>query len=247
MKIIKPSYEIMDDISPFGIHELEKIEKCARVCYKSEDKILDQAESAKKLIKNLIKNGHEAMLEHSCLTVKFICDRGVSHELVRHRMASFAQESTRWCNYSQDKFGNEITVIEPVEFEGLDDAWKEDVSKSLYCAISGCEDENVIKDYINAPTRYQIYAQWYVSLFEAGDSYAVMLDKGVTPQMARSVLPNSLKTEIVVTANYREWRHIFQLRTAKDAHPEMRRLMVPLLKDLKERIPVIFDDIEVEE
>ena len=243
MKIIKPSYEILDDISEGGIKELQKIERCARVCYKSEDKMTEDGKSAKKLVHNLIKNGHEAMLEHSCLSVKFICDRGVSHELVRHRMASFAQESTRWCNYSQDKFGNEITVIEPVEFEGMDDAWKKDVSESLYRTISGCEDNDVIKDYINAPTRYQIYAQWYVSLFEAGDSYEVMLDKGVTPQMARSVLPNSLKTEIVVTANYREWRHIFQLRTAQDAHPEMRRIMISLLCELHGKIPVVFDDI----
>jgi thymidylate synthase (FAD) len=117
MKIIKPSYEIMTDISPFGTLELESIERAARVCYKSEDKITDQAESAKKLIRKLIENGHEAMLEHGGLTVKFICDRVVSHELVRHRMASFAQESTRYCNYSQDKFGNEITFIQPIFVE----------------------------------------------------------------------------------------------------------------------------------
>ena len=113
MKIINPSYEILTDISPFGTLELEQIERAARTCYKSEDKILDQGESAKKLIKSLIDKGHEAMLEHSILSVKFICDRGVSHELVRHRMASFAQESTRYCNYSQEKFGIEITVIKP--------------------------------------------------------------------------------------------------------------------------------------
>ncbi len=241
MKIIKPSYEIMDDISPFGIHELEKIEKCARVCYKSEDKILDQAESAKKLIKNLIKNGHEAMLEHSCLTVKFICDRGVSHELVRHRMASFAQESTRWCNYSQDKFGNEITVIKPVEFERIKidkliDEWNE---------WNGDDDYHIPNEWTDAQCAAW---SWYGVCCEIEQQYLCMVNSfHMSPQMARSVLPNSLKTEIVVTANYREWRHIFQLRTAKDAHPEMRRLMIPLLKDLKERIPVIFDDIEVEE
>lgn len=241
MKIIKPSYEIMDDISPFGIHALEKIEKCARICYKSEDKILDQAESAKKLIKNLIKNGHEAMLEHSCLSVKFICDRGVSHELVRHRMASFAQESTRWCNYSQDKFGNEITVIEPVEFEGIS------IDGLIYDWNEWNSDESY--DIPEEWTTTQCAAfSWYNACFEIEQEYLCMINNfRMTPQMARSVLPNSLKTEIVVTANYREWRHIFQLRTAKDAHPEMRRLMIPLLKDLKERIPVIFDDIEVEE
>ncbi len=251
MKIIKPYYEIMDDISPFGIHELEKIEKCARVCYKSEDKILDQAESAKKLIKNLIKNGHEAMLEHSCLTVKFVCDRGVSHELVRHRMASFAQESTRWCNYSQDKFGNVITVIEPVEFEELSSLEKENVVNALFQYRSAENDDerelmwSVLDEFDD---KCQKYARWFEICHESDCTYDQMVQVyGATPQMARSVLPNSLKTEIVVTANYREWRHIFQLRTATDAHPEMRRLMIPLLKDLKERIPVIFDDIEMEE
>lgn len=209
MKIVKPSYEIMDDISPFGTLELEKIERAARTCYKSEGLIKDQAESAKKLIKKLIDNGHEAMLEHSSLTVKFICDRGVSHELVRHRMASFAQESTRYCNYSQDKFGNEITVIAPCFLvEGTDP-----------------------------------YMSWKASMCLAETGYFDLLDKGLSPQEARCVLPNSLKTEVVVTANYREWRHILDLRSDIAAHPQMRELMVPLLKELHERIPVVFDDI----
>lgn len=209
MKIIKPSYEIQTYISPYGILELERIEQAARVCYKSEDKYLDQGESAKKLIRNLIKNGHEAMLEHSSLTVKFICDRGISHELVRHRMASFAQESTRYCNYSQDKFDSQITVIEPFYLDKSSEAYKE----------------------------------WYWSMERAEESYFELLNQGLTPQEARCVLPNSLKTEVVVTANYREWRHILKLRTDRTAHPQIRELMVPLLKDLYEQIPVIFDDI----
>lgn len=211
MRILKPSYEIMTDISPFGTLELEQIERAARTCYKSEDKITDQAESAKKLIAKLIENGHEAMLEHSSLTVKFICDRGVSHELVRHRMASFAQESTRYCNYSQDKFNNEITVIQPCFME-----------------------ENS-----------RAYCQWKNSMSWAETDYFHLLDIGLSPQEARCVLPNSLKTEVVVTANYREWRHILRLRTDPAAHPQMRELMLPLLKDLHERIPVIFDDIYI--
>ena len=179
------------------------------MCYKSEDKILDQAESAKRLIANLIRNGHEAMLEHSTLSVKFVCDRGVSHELVRHRMASFAQESTRWCNYSQEKFGNELTFIRPLFLE---------------------------------PGTAK-YEAWYQTMQDAETAYLVFLFANLTPQEARCVLPNSLKTEIVVTANYREWRHIFRLRCAQDAHPQMRQLMCPLLKELQETIPVIFDDL----
>lgn len=209
MKIIKPSYEIMTDISPFGTLELEHIEWAARTCYKSEDKITDQAESAKKLIAKLIENGHEAMLEHSWLTVKFICDRGVSHELVRHRMASFAQESTRYCNYSQDKFDNQITVIEP-------------------CFLKKDTD---------------VYDCWKDAMEMNEQDYFWLLNQGLSPQEARCVLPNSLKTEVVMSANYREWRHILRLRTDPAAHPQMRELMLPLLKDLYERIPVIFDDI----
>lgn len=211
MRIIKPSYEIMTDISPFGTLELEQIERAARTCYKSEDKIADQAESAKKLIAKLIENGHEAMLEHSWLTVKFICDRGVSHELVRHRMASFAQESTRYCNYSQDKFGNQITVVEP-------------------CFMVPESD---------------VYEDWKAAMYAVERWYFELLEEGLSPQEARCVLPNGLKTEVVMTANYREWRHILRLRTDPAAHPQMRELMLPLLKDLHERIPVIFDDIYV--
>lgn len=258
MKIIKPSYEIIDDISEGSIKELQKIEKCARICYKSEDKITEDGESAKRLIRNLIRNGHEAMLEHSCLSVKFVCDRGVSHELVRHRMASFAQESTRWCNYSNDKFGNEITVIEPVEFDELSTEHGRDISREKKATVTDLlrlrnaenddERESTFAIFDEHSDIYKAYAYWFLNCYENETYYLELTDRyDMSPQMARSVLPNSLKTEIVVTANYREWRHILQLRTAKDAHPEMRRLMIPLLKDLKERIPVIFDDIKEEE
>ena len=213
MRIIKPSYELISEISSFGIWELMDIEKAARTCYRSEDKILDQAESAKKMVKKLIESGHEAMLEHSSLSVLFTCDRAIANELVRHRVASFAQESTRYCNYSKDKFGNELSFIKPF----------------------------TLKD--GSPE----YGLWVSSCYADEEYYMKMLNAGVTPEIARSVLPLCLATKIVVTANYREWRHIFKLRTAKDAHPQMRELLIPLLKDLKERIPVVFDDIEVEE
>ena len=195
MKIINAGYEILTDISPYGTLELEQIERAARTCYKSEDKITEQGESAKKLIKNLIKNGHEAMLEHSQLSVKFICDRGVSHELVRHRMASFAQESTRYCNYSGDKFGNEITVIEPVFFKKL----------------STTEKEIAVKEPVITQDPFiRSYGHWYSTCKLIEVVYLAMLAKGLTPQEARCILPNCLKTEVVMTANYREWRHILR-------------------------------------
>lgn len=210
MKIIKSGYEIL---TPITGNELKLIEIAGRTCYKSNDKITE--ESAKKFVAGLIKRGHEAMLEHSILSIKFICDRGISHELVRHRLASFAQESTRYCNYSKDKFGNEITVIKPYFFE---------------------------KGSAN-------YNAWYESCQAAENAYFKMLNNGATPQEARSVLPNSLKTEIIVTMNYREWRHFFKLRAARltgPAHPQMEEITIPLLNEIKKLIPVVFDDIIVE-
>ena len=244
MKCIKPSYEILTDISPYGTLELEEIERAARVCYKSEDKYEDQGESAKKLIRKLIGNGHEAMLEHSSLSVKFICDRGVSHELVRHRMASFAQESTRYCNYSKDKFGHEITVIIP---PWINEKYlpKDDEAVELTKMLLLGPNTEAAKYRLNRmSTEERVALIWWASCFEDEAGYFVMLDEGFTPQQARCILPNSLKTEIVVTANYREWRHILKLRTDPSAHPQMRELMVPLLNELTDRIGVIFDDIK---
>ena len=206
MKVINAGYEILTPID--GISILKHIESTSRVCYKSENKITD--ESSHKFIKKLIQLGHEAMIEHFNFSVKFICDRGVSHEIVRHRIASFAQESTRYCNYSKDKFDNEITVIEPLFWE-----------KNSY-----------------------EYLTWESICRCAERTYFELLEAGASPQEARSVLPNSLKTEIVMTANLREWRHFFKLRTAQTAHPQMRELSIPLLAELKAKIPIIFDDIE---
>lgn len=207
MKIINASTEIL---TPITGDELKQIEYAGRTCYKSEDKITD--DSAKKFVENLIKRGHEAMLEHSSLSVKFICDRGVSHELVRHRLASFAQESTRYCNYSKDKFGKELTFIKP-------------------CFLEDGTDP---------------YIYWKNAMSDAEMYYFSMLGGGCIPQEARSVLPNSIKTEVVMTANYREWRHFFWLRAARKtgpAHPQMEELAVPLLYEVSGLIPVVFDDI----
>jgi thymidylate synthase (FAD) len=203
MKIIEPSFEILSNVD--GIEVLKTIEFVGRTCYKSYDKITD--DSSVQFVKKLIECGHEAMIEHYNITVKIICDRGVSHELVRHRVASYAQESTRYCNYSHDRFNNEITVITPF---GLSS---------------------------------QQYYYWHDSCTVAEKCYFAMLESGSTPQMARSVLPTSLKTEIVVTMNLREWRHFFKLRTAIGAHPQMREITIPMLSMFKKLIPVVFDDI----
>ena len=205
MKIIKPSIEILDNITPVEV--LKKLELCGRVCYKSEDKITD--ESAVKFISNIIKRGHESVLEHVSFSVRFICDRGVSHEIVRHRIASYSQESTRYCNYSKGQFNGEITVIEPCFL------------------VPGTEG----------------YDMWYRACQMAEQYYFSMLDWGCSPQEARAVLPNSLKTELVMTANIREWRYFLKLRTSPAAHPQMKEVAGLLLKELKVKIPVVFDDI----
>lgn len=207
MKIVESSYEIL---TPFTDSEIALIERAARTCYKSEDRISDK--SSAKMVRNLIERGHEAMLEHSSLTVKFVCDRGVSHELVRHRMASFAQESTRYCNYTKDKFDNEITVIKPF--------------------------------YISEDS--MAYIAWKEACEMAESAYNELVHNGYTPQEARCVLPTCLKTEVVVTANFREWRHILKLRTAIDAHPQIRELMLPLLIELRKKLPSVFCDIGCE-
>ena len=225
MNILKAGFEILTPISEGGIDELKHIEKIGRVCYKSEGKITEDGESAKKFVKMLIDRGHEAMIEHSSLSVKFVVDRGVSHELVRHRIASFAQESTRYVNYSLEKFGNEINVIDIRDGINLDNKMK-----------------NMDSDTISA-----IMGEWCLAMEDAEKHYMKMIELGATPQIARSVLPNSTKTEITITANYREWRNFFKLRVPNTAHPQMREVTIPLLKELKRRLPIIFDDIEIEE
>lgn len=222
MKKLNESYEILTKISECAKEELQMIEKIGRVCYKSEDLIIEDGESAKKFVAMLIKNGHEAMLEHSNLSVKFIVDRGISHELVRHRIASFAQESTRYCNYAKDKFGSECNFIDITPGIKLDNKMKSMETSEIALVLE----------------------EWEKAMEDAERHYMKMLELGATPQIARSVLPNSTKTEITVSANYREWRNFFKLRIPKTAHPQMREVTIPLLKELKEKIPVIFDDIE---
>lgn len=232
MRIVKPSYEIV-------YFEPEKdilcIERAARLCYKSESAIKDG--SAEKIIRFLIEHEHEAMLEHSRLSVIFTVDRGVSHELVRHRLASFAQESTRYCNYSNDKFGNEITVVEPIFFKDIPEERKETIRNLMDGKIDTVPEGFDIQEIDKR------YANWYTDCELAESGYFKQLELGAAPQEARAVLPNSLKTEIMVTANYREWRKIFELRTAMDAHPEIRSIMISLLSEVQKKAPVIFYDI----
>lgn len=207
MRIIAPSTEILTPLDGDAI--LKHIELCGRVCYKSENRITP--ESAENFVRGIIARKHEAVLEHYSFSVRFIVDRGVSHEIVRHRLASYCQESTRYCNYSGDRFGNEITVIKP------------------YFLTEGTNG----------------YKKWAEACETAEREYFTLLEWGCTPQEARAVLPNSLKTELIMTANLREWRHFFKLRTSPAAHPQMYEVTIPLLKEVQEKIPVVFEDLEV--
>lgn len=209
MRIITPAVELLPLFD--GQTALEHIERCGRVCYKSEHNITP--ESAAPFVAGLIKKGHESVLEHISVTARIICDRGISHELVRHRLASYSQESTRYANYSADRFGNEITVIRPLFLGTESEGW------------------NI----------------WQEECKKAEQAYFTLLDYGLGPQEARSVLPNSLKTEIAMTADLREWRTVLKQRTSPAAHPQMKEVAKMILKALRDWIPVVFGDIREEE
>ena len=206
MKIVQQSHEW---ITPLNRDvTLPRIEQIARTCYKSEAAI--KPGSAEKMVAMLCKNHHYAMIEHISLTVKFITDRGVANEIVRHRIGSYAQESTRYCNYSKDKFDNQISVI----------------------------DHGYTGD---------MRTEWFDACSEAEKDYQALINFGATPEQARDVLPLCLKTEIVCTWNLREWHEVLRLRTAKDAHPAIRDLLIPVLRELQEVYPEIFNDIKVDD
>lgn len=202
IKIIKPSFVFEDQIN--GAKLLKNIERYGRVSHKSEKNI--GKNTYKIFLKKLLGWGHESVFEHEKVTVKIICDRGVSHELVRHRIAAYTQESTRYCNYS----GN-IQFIKPLFFK----------------------------------TNSLEYKIWRNTCKTIALNYTKLIKMGVTPEAARSILPNSLKTEIIVTYNLRQWRHVFEMRTQKAAHPQMREIMIPLLKEFQKKIPILFDDFEI--
>lgn len=207
MKIIEPYYEILTQIN--GKEALQTIEYCARTCYQSYDKQTD--DSCFQFVKMLMDRHHESCLEHYSFSVKFVVDRAIQNEIVRHRLSSFCVESSRYCNFSKDKFGKEITVIKPFFY-------KEGTAEFEY---------------------------WRKAMLMSEQAYMFLVSNS-KPEEARCVLPLSLKTETIMTANLREWRHFFTLRTSPFSHPQMRQITIPLLKDLKNLIPIVFDDINID-
>lgn len=227
MKFIRQSH-VIEHVTP---DVLQHIERAGRTCYKSEDRITP--DSAAAFVRRLITSHHESVIEHASMTVRFVTNRGVTHELVRHRLGSYSQESTRYVNYG----GSGTQVITPV--------WCDDPE------INRARDKVMDEPrYVRQAADVLLWSSDPIDVFVASCvlaefSYQRLLGLKWTPQQAREVLPNSLRTEIVVTANMREWRHIFRERTSRAAHPQMRALMVGLLADAKIRVPIIFDDLEV--
>lgn len=212
MKVIQPAIEILSTESYEDM--LRRIERIGRVCYKSEEKIGEG--TAERFIRGIIRRGHESVIEHGSITVKITCDRGVTHEIVRHRIASYSQESTRYCNYSSDKFGNEITCI--------------DLATGFSYDLSNENDRK----------KYEV---WNAAMEAAEKYYFQMLELGARAEEARSILPNSLKTEIVCTMDLREWRHFIKLRAAKAAHPQMRQVADLIRDTFIEKYPLFFEDL----
>ena len=205
-KLLNPFYdEICDDF--YLQLQLKHVEKCGRICYLSEPK--DPEGSTDKFIRMLIRNGHESPLEHGSCTFKIVTDRAISQEIVRHRLASYSQESTRYCNYANGNFSREITVIES---SGL--------------------AENEAREWLGAMEHLE-------------RTYLQMIDSGVKPEKARDVLPLCLKTELMMTANFREWRHFLKLRGSRMAHPEIRKIAKQIYEVFQRAIPVLVEDIKL--
>ncbi len=224
MKVIQNggSYKILALMTGLnGEDPISLIETAGRTAYQSRDKITN--ESALKFAKALRMRGHESVFEHSCMTVEFNnVSRGFTHELVRHRLAAYTQESTR---YVDEK---EFKVIAPPK-KDLDE-------KLVELTLPGTENSGL-------KVSLKVSFNDWVNLNE--QMYKGLRTQGWMPQDARQVLPNGIEAQIVMTANLREWRHVLKMRCAIDAHWEIREVMVNLLKELKERIPVLFDDFEI--
>jgi len=241
MRIIKPRilFENPEEIDERRV--LERLERYGRTCYKSGYKI--RPSSAREFIRRVIASGHESVIEHEKVTVRVVCDRGITHEIVRHRIASYSQESTRYCNYARDRFGREISVVSPFFFDC--DGRRRSVAVPVGAFL---RDGGAVVFAGQQHFDLSEFDVWCLAMAFAEWAYMTLVDDfGRSPQEARSVLPNSLKTEIVITYNLREWRHFLRLRTSPRVHPQMREIAIPLLRAFKQYLPTIFEDIPIPE
>jgi thymidylate synthase (FAD) len=218
MKIIEPYAKLISQrpwdnlifTASEGIEQLRIIEWFARISHRSEEAMTDN--SYDRFLQFVVMDkGDWSVVEHGVVRVDFYVDRGITHEIVRHRLFSFTQESTRFCNYG--KKDGQITVIVPP----LD---------------------------LNNPKENTGLMDWKVAVSKCEEEYLEMLARGISPQIARSVLPNSLASRIGITGNLRNWRHFLLMRTTLESHPQMRQVTIPLLQEFKSKIPILYDDIE---
>jgi len=235
MKIIKQSWSFLNDFDDFDIDKiLSRIEETGRTAYKTEEKITD--ESYEKFIRGLVKSGHFSVLEHGSLSIRIITNRAIANEIVRHRLVSYTQESTRYCNYSNEKFGNEITVILPSWFYSL-----EPIEETIKTIDDLPERRNPAGRFLSNLEKQ--FERWIWAIRQTEYTYYDLLKLGQHPEQARGILPLDLKTELVMTANLTEWRHILKLRTAKDVHPQCRELFLSILQEFYNKLPIVFEDI----
>ncbi len=220
--IVKPRFYWPQTTVDMFPHLLEHVERCGRICYKSEDKITN--DSANKFVEKICKNQHESVLEHFSVTAIVICSRACSHQIVRHRIGTYSQESMRFVNYGKD---NTLQVVCPPSI-GLEPG-----------------------DYSTAPggtifidgTRFQVRNvrySWLKQIESAYEEYRHELADGVRPEDARYVLPNATKTELAVTYNIRSWKHFFKMRCSSKAQWEIREIAIAIQDDLRSRFPGVF-------
>ena len=225
MILLKPKYEI-ESISNDA---LDLINFAGRLCYRVPAP--NDKEAYKKYVRKIIKAGHESVIEHSFLSVLFLCDRGISHQLVRHRLASFTQESS----IRSRQLNDELEFIVPFWLKGIYDN-VEEINKAFKKGWNTTE--------ITIVFNLNTFEEAFLNHLQKFESTYKIFKEQYGREMARDLLPTCLATRVLVSANFREWRHILKLRTSKHAHPQIKELMLPLLEELKMTIPVIFDDIE---
>jgi len=254
VRYVEPSFTILNESihEKYGQSAYEKIEQAGRTCYKSEGNITK--DSARKFVKMIVGRGHLSVIEHVNVTVKFVCNRGFTHELVRHRPCSYSQESTRYCDYGSGKHGKEITVIdqratiikEMLPMFDFEDWGIETIREYLKREVGMTDMRSlpVWKD-VDVGHAFKAVGDWITAMEKAERLYMSMREWGAPPQVARGVLPIDVKTEIVMTANLRQWGHVFKMRASPKAHPNMQQLMYPLLERFKQLFPGVYDNLEV--
>lgn len=238
MKIIKPYAKMLPPAGNYldsddftlgdGENLLEHIEWCARISHRSEEAV--KPGSWEKIIEHVVmKHGDWSVVEHATVSVDMVVDRGITHEWVRHRLNAFTQESTRFVNYEKKMPPSFIYPILGVECK--------------HCLMGSQPHEDLTAWFHVAHGQCPYDSDWLQAIDFAEKQYKRLLAKKWSPQNARSVFPNALASRIITTSNLRNWRHMFIMRTSAQAHPQMRQVMIPLLREFQEKIPMLFDDV----